>query len=707
MLIDYKDLFIFELIRTKYYILFISLSLIMGRMPTEVIPSVYISGVCPELQASIERFSHILLVLNGPAPTECKFETFEPENRMHVSIQDDETALLMNYFPKTTQFLSACRSNGGKAVVVCAQGVSRSVSVVVAYMTEVLDLGSPQCCVELLKEKHPDAQPNEGFLMQLDLWCEMKFSLDKGNVKYRSLCAQETAHHVRDQGASFDMMTLNDPASDTKSPYDAKGDNCSSGHTEEGGLSRRGDNGAPNREEYSCKSCRTLVATSQNVMSGNVSIGAGKEGFSWKKQAKDHAHNSHHHHASCSLDNTANRNPEVPSGSIFVEPLRWMNGITDSTQGKLYCPGCNARLGSFNWSGLQNQESQWITPGFQLHASKLDKTTLRRDGEPAQLHNHPGMTSGIIRKPKLLGSRQSGSKISVSSGQHSSSPAKKENSQSATYHLIFDCDGVMVDSERCSCEALRLAILEVTGVDIPHAFPTDFVSVFGMDVRSCIEHYQSLLLADGNNATNTFSAEEIGTLATQVTASKETHYTRLTTSKGIQPFPGIAQLIQDAQGSHFIPVGIASSGSLDKIRHNLTMSGLWGAVDPKYIVSAQEVQRGKPHPDVYLEAMRRLGCTDPTTAIVIEDAIHGIHAAYRAGIGTIFAVTTSLPRPDMLQALQALHQTCVCTGTLFQPDDTTVSRTTLTCRFGPSCTVYVIESVPSTFDHLRSYVSIR
>ncbi|GFR47107.1 hypothetical protein Agub_g8677, partial [Astrephomene gubernaculifera] len=57
-------------------------------------------------------------------------------------------------------------------------------------------------------------------------------------------------------------------------------------------------------------------------------------------------------------------------------------------------------------------------------------------------------------------------------------------------HLILDCDGVMVDSERASCESLRLGILEVTGFDIPHDFPQDYVEVFGMDVRSCVAHYR-------------------------------------------------------------------------------------------------------------------------------------------------------------------------------------------------------------------------
>ena len=57
-------------------------------------------------------------------------------------------------------------------------------------------------------------------------------------------------------------------------------------------------------------------------------------------------------------------------------------------------------------------------------------------------------------------------------------------------HVIFDVDGVLVDSERISCESLRRAILSTTGVDVPHHFPVDFYPVFGMDVRNCVAYYR-------------------------------------------------------------------------------------------------------------------------------------------------------------------------------------------------------------------------
>lgn len=208
-------------------------------------------------------------------------------------------------------------------------------------------------------------------------------------------------------------------------------------------------------------------------------------------------------------------------------------------------------------------------------------------------------------------------------------------------HLILDCDGVMVDSERPSCLSLRDAILDITGFDIPHDFPIDFRPVFGMDVRSCVEYYQRRfdLEAWGD-------AAAVTALADQISAVKEGIYRDMTASPGsIAAFPGVAELVAAARAAG-MGVAVASSGSPDKIAHNLESSGLQGLVPGHLIVSAKHVARGKPAPDVYLEALRRLGCADASRALVVEDAVNGLKAAKGAGCFTV-GVTTSLPAEDL------------------------------------------------------------
>jgi len=190
----------------------------------------------------------------------------------------------------------------------------------------------------------------------------------------------------------------------------------------------------------------------------------------------------------------------------------------------------------------------------------------------------------------------------------------------------------MVDSERASCEALRLSVLEITGFDIPHNFPHDFRPVFGMDVRSCVEYYR-----------DRFAKTEWGdidALAKRIADAKEGIYRDLT-SNGVSAFPGVRELVEAARAMG-MGVAVASSGSPEKIAHILGSSGLGDLLREDLIVSAKHVNKGKPAPDVYVEALRRLGCFEPHRAVVVEDAVNGLMAAKGAGCFTV-AVATSLP----------------------------------------------------------------
>lgn len=90
-----------------------------------------------------------------------------------------------------------------------------------------------------------------------------------------------------------------------------------------------------------------------------------------------------------------------------------------------------------------------------------------------------------------------------------------------------------------------------------------------------------------------------------------------------------------------LPSGNAA-GSPEKIRHNLSAAGLLPLFQPGLIVSAHDVARGKPAPDVYLEAMRRLGCGDARRVLVVEDSAHGLQAAQAAGAYAV-GITNTLP----------------------------------------------------------------
>lgn len=296
---------------------------------------------------------------------------------------------------------------------------------------------------------------------------------------------------------------------------------------------------------------------------------------------------------------------------------------------------------------MQNSAGAWMTPGFQLHLSKLDIEDPK-SFERAQT----GASTLGIRRPKILASSPAaaaatGPTAAASVSTHGAVPASDSHAPFPTTsmhfdgftHLILDCDGVMVDSERPSCESLRRAILAATGFDIPHSFPEDFQPVFGMDVRSCVEYYRLRFNKTGE------WGEDDATLAAKVSDTKEGIYREMTQG-GVQAFEGVRELVQSARALG-MGVAVASSGSPEKIAHNLGSSGLGDLVPQELIVSAKYVARGKPAPDVYLEALRRLGCEDASRAVVVEDAVNGLAAAREAGCFTV-GVATSLP----VEALQ-------------------------------------------------------
>jgi HAD superfamily hydrolase (TIGR01509 family) len=96
------------------------------------------------------------------------------------------------------------------------------------------------------------------------------------------------------------------------------------------------------------------------------------------------------------------------------------------------------------------------------------------------------------------------------------------------------------------------------------------------------------------------------------------------------------------------PLGVASSSNRELIDHVLELSGL--APYFEVTVSSEEVERGKPAPDVYLEAARRLG-VKPARSVAIEDSASGIRSAHAAGMHVVAIPNRAFPPPADVLAL--------------------------------------------------------
>jgi HAD superfamily hydrolase (TIGR01509 family) len=119
---------------------------------------------------------------------------------------------------------------------------------------------------------------------------------------------------------------------------------------------------------------------------------------------------------------------------------------------------------------------------------------------------------------------------------------------------------------------------------------------------------------------------------------KEGLYRELS-SGALSPLPGLVELLDRLEAAR-VPVALATSAPAENVAHTLRELGL--APRLTRVVRSDQVPRGKPHPDVFLEAARVIGAA-PTACVAFEDAPMGLRAARAAGMRCV-AVTTTFSR---------------------------------------------------------------
>jgi HAD superfamily hydrolase (TIGR01509 family) len=182
--------------------------------------------------------------------------------------------------------------------------------------------------------------------------------------------------------------------------------------------------------------------------------------------------------------------------------------------------------------------------------------------------------------------------------------------------VILDMDGVLVDSEGLQLQAAN-TVLGRFGVRISEE---ENVRYLGMDDPA---FFAALKETHGFDA----SIEEL-------IAARTGEMLELI-GKGVLPRPGVPELIVGLKMRGY-PLALASSSPRAVVDAMLEELGLAGSLD--VVVTGDDVDRGKPEPDIFLLAARRLG-VEPAECLVFEDSLHGVRAARAAGM-TPVAVRT-------------------------------------------------------------------
>ncbi|UGQ12894.1 HAD family phosphatase [Yinghuangia sp. ASG 101] len=191
--------------------------------------------------------------------------------------------------------------------------------------------------------------------------------------------------------------------------------------------------------------------------------------------------------------------------------------------------------------------------------------------------------------------------------------------------VIFDCDGVLVDSERIAVRVQRHVLGSLGWAITDDEIIERFIGRSADAIRAAVD----ARLGDGtgerwHQAFHRLHRQEVDT-------------------GGLPLIDGIADALDAILPAY--ATCVASGGSHVKMRHTLGVTGLYARFEGR-IFSSAEVPLGKPAPDIFLHAAVRMG-VDPATCVVVEDSAYGVQAARAAGMRA-FAYAGGLTPVDRL-----------------------------------------------------------
>ncbi|MEE9374061.1 MAG: HAD family hydrolase [Saprospiraceae bacterium] len=194
--------------------------------------------------------------------------------------------------------------------------------------------------------------------------------------------------------------------------------------------------------------------------------------------------------------------------------------------------------------------------------------------------------------------------------------------------VIFDCDGVLVDSEMLSAQVIA-DVLETVGI------------------KMTAEESYKTFVGGSMQKTLDYVKEQLGYVPDVDIQGEYRKLSFAAYREKLTPVEGVVNILDQLKTS----VCVASNGPKYKIQLNLQITGLSKYFHDDHIFSAYDLQKWKPDPALYLNAAK-VCKVHPSECIVIEDSIHGLHAAESAGMKCLGISYPIKPLPQNIGAAE-------------------------------------------------------
>jgi len=210
-------------------------------------------------------------------------------------------------------------------LVHCMAGISRSASIVVAYLMK-LNNWDVEKSLDTVKQSRKFIDPNAGFRRQLELYHRMKWILE-GESKFHRIYRTQNLGYLRSYGCLPEMEAL----------YE----NIFLKYKDSSSPSPSSESSSKENQTYACNICQTQLFSTRNI----------------------------YDHSPMTLSNP-DESQECPS--FFLEPVSWMKPQINDHSGNLHCPKCSTVIGDFYWKGKRCTECNGkAKPSFRISKSNV------------------------------------------------------------------------------------------------------------------------------------------------------------------------------------------------------------------------------------------------------------------------------------------------------------------------------------------------
>ena len=192
--------------------------------------------------------------------------------------------------------------------------------------------------------------------------------------------------------------------------------------------------------------------------------------------------------------------------------------------------------------------------------------------------------------------------------------------------IIFDCDGVLVDSERITAEVFSKVLNEECGLSL--SMDVLLETFMGQSSQKCL----------------TIIEEMIGQKPPLGLEARYQNEINNALQESVTAITGIEKALAELS----IPYCVASGGTHEKMRTTLGKTNLLEQFEGK-LFSTSDVPRGKPYPDIFLLKKKNMQCLDPNRCLVIEDSPLGVEGGIAAGM-TVFGFADLIKKQKLIES---------------------------------------------------------